>query len=163
MGEALVDLQVVTMAQLKSVISQIEGNTEALNKRLIDIGTAKIKLPTVKRYNGSRTGLKGYLTQILLKIKTKALKLSSAGDIVAYAGIFLTGRALEWFKPYLLEYQENRIITTNLKTKYIFISQDNFRSQMIQMFRDPEEEVITEYRLYLLTQKGSAIEYTTQF
>ena len=67
------------MAQLKSVISQIEGNTEALDKRLIDIGIAKIKLPIVKRYDGSRTGLKGYLIQILLKIKTKASKLSLAG------------------------------------------------------------------------------------
>ena len=104
MGEALVDSQVVTMAQLKSVISQIEGNTEALDKRLIDIGTAKIKLLTVKHYNNSRTGLKGYLTQISLKIKTKALKLSLARDTVAYIGIFLTGRALKWFKPYLLEY-----------------------------------------------------------
>ena len=93
--EASVDSQIVTIAQLKNIISQIEGNTKALNKRLIDIGTAKIKLPTVKRYNGSRTGLKGYLTQILLKIKTKALKLSSAGDIVVYIGIFLIGRALE--------------------------------------------------------------------
>ena len=95
MGEALVDSQVVTMAQLKSVISQIEGNTEALNKRLTDIGTAKIKLLTVERYNGSRIGLKGYLTQILLKIKTKALKLSSAGDTIVYIGIFLIGRVLE--------------------------------------------------------------------
>ena len=39
----------------------MEGNTEALNKRLIDIGTAKIKLPIVKYYNSSRIGLKGYL------------------------------------------------------------------------------------------------------
>ena len=57
-----------------------------------------------------------------LKIKTEALKLSLAGDTVTYAGIFLTGRALEWFKPYLLEYQENGITTTNLETKYIFAS-----------------------------------------
>ena len=53
MGEALVDSQVITMAQLKSIISQIKGNIEALNKRLIDIGIVKIKLLIVKRYNGS--------------------------------------------------------------------------------------------------------------
>ena len=47
-GETSVDSQVVTMAQLKSVISQIEGNIEALNKRLIEIGISKIKLPIVK-------------------------------------------------------------------------------------------------------------------
>ena len=73
----------------------MEGNIEALNKRLSKIGTLKIKLPTIKRYNGSRIGLKGYLTQILLKIRTKALKLNTAGDAVAYTGIFLSGRALE--------------------------------------------------------------------
>ena len=33
---------------------------EALNKRLTDIGMLKIKLLTVKYYNGSRIGLKGY-------------------------------------------------------------------------------------------------------
>ena len=49
------------MAQLKSIISQMEGNIEALNKRLIDIGIVKIKLPIVEHYNSSRTGLKGYL------------------------------------------------------------------------------------------------------
>ena len=49
------------MAQLKSVISQMEGNTEALNKRLSEIGILKIKLLTVKYYNSSHTGLKGYL------------------------------------------------------------------------------------------------------
>ena len=39
----------------------MEGNTEALNKRLIKIGILKIKLLIVKYYNGSYTGLKGYL------------------------------------------------------------------------------------------------------
>ena len=58
----------------------------------------------VKRYKGSRTGLKGYLTQILLKLRSKGLRLATAGDAVVYAGIFLTGKALEWFKPYLIEY-----------------------------------------------------------
>ena len=36
------------MAQLKSVISQIEGNIEALNKRLSKVGMLKIKLLIVK-------------------------------------------------------------------------------------------------------------------
>ena len=49
------------MAQLKSVISQIEDNIEALNKRLIDIGIVKIKLLIVECYNNSYIGLKGYL------------------------------------------------------------------------------------------------------
>ena len=38
-------------------------------------------------------------------------------DAVAYTGMFLTGRALEQFKPYLTEYQTNKATTTNLETK----------------------------------------------
>ena len=49
------------MAQLKSVISQMEGNTEALDKRLIDIGIVKIKLLIVECYSSLYIGLKGYL------------------------------------------------------------------------------------------------------
>ena len=60
-GDTLEDLRMVTIAQLKSIISQMEGNTEALNKRLSEIGILKIKLLIVERYNGSRIGLKGYL------------------------------------------------------------------------------------------------------
>ena len=103
-GDISEDSCVVTMAQLKSVISQIEGNIKALNKRLNKIGILKIKLLIVEYYNGLYIGLKGYLIQILLKIKTKALKLALVGDAIAYTGIFLLGRVLEQFKPYLLEY-----------------------------------------------------------
>ena len=34
-------------------------------------------------------------------------------DQVVYIGLFLTGRALKWFKSYLTEVQINKIITTN--------------------------------------------------
>ncbi len=41
---------------------------------------------------------------MLLKLRYKGLKIVTPVDIVIYAGIFLTGRVLEWFKPYLMEY-----------------------------------------------------------
>jgi len=34
-------------------------------------------------------------------------------DRIAYIELFLLGRALKWFNPYLIEIQINRIITTN--------------------------------------------------
>ena len=40
-------------------------------------------------------------------------KLATTIDQVAYAGLFLIGRALEQFKPYLTEIQVNGITTTN--------------------------------------------------
>jgi len=40
-------------------------------------------------------------------------KLAIPTDQVAYAGLFLIGRALEWFKSYLIEIQANGVTTTN--------------------------------------------------
>ena len=39
---------------------------------------------------------------------------------IAYAGLFLTKRALEWFKPYFTKVQLNGLNTTNIKAQYIF-------------------------------------------
>ena len=79
-----------------------------------------------------------------LKLRYKGPKIATPVDAVAYAGIFLTGRALEWFKPYLIEYQTNKDTTTNLETKYIFANQEYFKSRLTQIFGDPKEEAIAE-------------------
>ena len=57
-----------------------------------------------------------------LKLRYKGYRIITPLDAVVYAGIYLTGRVLEWFKPYLIEYQTNGPTTTNLETKYIFLS-----------------------------------------
>ena len=99
--------------------------------------------------------------QISLKLRYKGPKIAILVDAVIYTGMFLIGRVLEWFKLYLIKYQINGATITNLETKYIFLSWDNFKNQIIQIFRDLEEKAIVEQKLYLLTQKGSAIKYIT--
>ena len=79
-----------------------------------------------------------------LKLKYKGYKIIMPLDAVVYAGMYLTGRVLKWFKPYLMEYQTNRPTTTNLETKYIFANWENFKNRLIQIFRDLEEEVTAE-------------------
>ena len=96
-----------------------------------------------------------------LKLRYKGPKIATPVDTVIYAGIFLTGKALKWFKLYLIEYQINGATTTNLKTKYIFLSQENFKNQITQIFKDLEEKATAKQKLYSLTQKGLAMEYTT--
>ena len=54
----------------------------------------------------------------------------------------------------------NGATTTNLEMKYIFLSWENFKNWMTQIFKDLEEEVMAEQKLYSLIQKGLAIEYT---
>ena len=125
------------MGQLREIVDQINIGQEAFNERLKDIGKAKVKLLEVKQFNKTRVELKGYFIQISLKLRYKGHRIATPLDVVAYAGIYLTGRALKWFKPYLIEYQTNRPTTTNLEIKYIFINQENFKNRLIQMFGDP--------------------------
>ena len=39
-----------------------------------------------------------------LKLRYKGYRIITPPDIVVYIGIYLTGRALKWFKLYLTEY-----------------------------------------------------------
>ena len=78
-------------------------------------------MPLVKYFSGEAYKLKGFLTQIKIKITNKGLGLPTAIKQVAYAGLFLTGRVLEWFKPYLTKVQLNGLNTTNIEAQYIFL------------------------------------------
>jgi len=67
------------------------------------VGVVKVKLPLIKRFLGERLKLKGFLTQMHFKVTQKGAKLVTPADRIAYTGLFLLGRALKWFKPYLTE------------------------------------------------------------
>ena len=75
----------------------------------------------VKYYLEEAYKLRGFLTQIKIKIINKGLGLLIVIEQVAYAGLFLTGRVLEWFKPYFTKIQLNGMSTTNIKTWYMFL------------------------------------------
>ena len=72
-------------------------------------------MPLVKYYLGEVYKLKGFLTQIKIKITNKGLGLPTVIKQVAYAGLFLTERVLKWFKPYFTKIQLNGISTTNIE------------------------------------------------
>ena len=76
---------------------------------------------SVKYYLGKVYKLKEFLTQIKIKIINKRLGLPMAIKQIAYAKLFLMGRVLEWFKPYFTKVQINRLNTTNIKVRYMFL------------------------------------------
>ena len=78
-------------------------------------------MPSIEYYLGEVYKLKGFLTQIKIKITNKGLGLPTVIKQVAYAGLFLTERVLEWFKPYLTKVQLNGLNTTNIEVWYIFL------------------------------------------
>ena len=78
-------------------------------------------MPLVERFLGEAYKLRGFLTQIKIKITNKGPGLPTVIKQVAYTGLFLIGRVLEWFKPYFTKIQLNGMGTTNVKARYIFL------------------------------------------
>ena len=76
----------------------------------------------VKCYLGEVYKLREFLMQIKIKIINKGPGLPIVMEQIAYTGLFLTGRVLEWFKPYLTEIQLNGMSTTNIEARYIFLT-----------------------------------------
>ena len=52
----------VTIDWLKEVIKRIDINNIGLKAKIKDIGTIKVKMPLIERFNGTRNKLKGFLT-----------------------------------------------------------------------------------------------------
>ena len=50
-AEILENLQIVTMGQLREIMDQINISQAVFNKKLKDIGKAKVKLLEVKQFN----------------------------------------------------------------------------------------------------------------
>ena len=53
------------------------------------MGLIKVKILLIKWFSSKKTKLKGFLTQIKLKIRYKGIKLPIIVDQVAYIGLFL--------------------------------------------------------------------------
>ena len=78
-------------------------------------------MPLIKQFLGEAYKLRGFLTQIKIKITNKGLGLPTAIKQIAYAELFLIKRVLKWFKPYLTEVQLNGLNTTNIEVWYMFL------------------------------------------
>ena len=76
---------------------------------------------SVKYYLGEAYKLRGFLTQIKIKITNKGLGLPTVIEQVAYTGLFLIERVLKWFKPYFTKIQLNGMSTTNIEAQYMFL------------------------------------------
>ena len=66
---------------------------------------------------------------------------------MAYAGLFLIGYILKWFKLYLIEYKANSLTTKNNKIKYIFLSWKGFCNRLIQIYSNFKVTIMAEYKL----------------
>jgi hypothetical protein len=59
------------MGQLYKIVDQLTSNSVALNNKINSMGMSKVKIPLIKRFSGEKVKLKGFLTQMKLKIRYK--------------------------------------------------------------------------------------------
>src|ERR1700679_2286422 len=90
------DSQVVIMGQLCKVVNQLTNNGVVLDDKINSIRISKVKMPSIKRFNGEKEKIKEFLPQIKLKIRHKGQKLPMVANQVAYIGLFLAGQVLKW-------------------------------------------------------------------
>src|SRR6266702_6428624 len=69
------DSQLVTMGQLKGITDQMNNNQQVLDNKISKIGLSKVKLPSIKRFNGTRSKLKGFLSQMRFKVTQEKAKM----------------------------------------------------------------------------------------
>jgi hypothetical protein len=68
------------MGQLYKVVNQLINNSVVLNNKINSIRIFKVKMPSIKRFSEKKVKLKGFLTQIKLKIRYKGQKLPIVVD-----------------------------------------------------------------------------------
>jgi hypothetical protein len=59
---ANIDSQIVMMGQLCKIVNQLTNNSVVLDNKINSIGISKVKMPSIKRFNGEKVKLKGFLT-----------------------------------------------------------------------------------------------------
>ena len=117
----------------------------------------------IEKFNRDQFKLKRFLTQIKIRIDNKGLKLVTPFNKIIYAEMHLIGKPFKWFQLYLLKTQMNGVTTTNKEVRYMFLLWEGFKSQLVQIYGDSEEEETVIRKIYKLKQIALAMVYIIEF
>jgi len=149
--------QAPTNAQLMDMISQLQ---EQLAHEKVRLATT-VKPPKPDFFDGARTKLRGFLTQMDMQLRI--INCVEEADKVIYASTYLRGQAFEWFEPYIREFNEKPMKDWGDVTKDLFTSYKVFKKKLEMTFRDIDATRTAERRLRRLRQTGLASIYAAEF
>lgn len=141
-------------------LNNLNSRLENLNGRLT-VKSVKIRPP--EPFNGNRSKLRAFLTQLDMYIQMNREKLANEADKVLFATTYLTGPAFDWFEPFVRDYQEHTEKLRDDETKAIFASYAEFKKRLERTFGDIDKERNAERQLWRLRQTGSVGEYASRF
>lgn len=154
------------LANQTQVIQALQRQVEALTLQAqISSYAATTKVNPPKKFDGTRSKLKGFLAGMDLYIRFNQNTFATEADKVLAAGMNMEGDAMEWMQPMITDYldwghDDNKI---DDDTKKLFKSYADFKIEIGKIFGEIDEERTAERKIQNLTQKGPAANYVTEF
>ncbi|KAI9035401.1 uncharacterized protein KD926_003523 [Aspergillus affinis] len=149
-----------TTEELMGMIGQLQGHIQTLEGRL---AVKSIKVRPPETFDGTRSKLRAFTTQLDLYLRMNHKKLAHEADKVFFASTYLTGPAFDWFEPYIRDYQEQPVDKQDDDTKEIFASYDDFKRRLQGTFGDIDATRNAERKLWRLRQTGSVSKLASDF
>ncbi|GCB18984.1 protein LDOC1 [Aspergillus awamori] len=156
-----------TTQELMGMVSQLQESITALEQRnqLLEgrLAVKSVKVRPPEPFDGNRSRLRAFLTQLDLYLNMNKEKLRNEVDKIFFASTYLNGTAFNWFEPYIRDYQEKPVGEQDDDTKRIFASYARFKERLEQTFGDIDAARNAERKLWRLKQTGSASKYASEF
>jgi hypothetical protein len=124
-----------------------------------------LKINTPEPFDGKRSQLSAFLTQLSIYIKMNPAAFPDEETKVFFASSYLRGAAYDWFEGRLKDRLDNDgdEDEQNETTTRVFEKFDTFKKQIQQTFGEVDAERTAERNLQNLRQSGSASSYAADF
>lgn len=147
------------IAELQNTINQLMGQLMATPN---EKPSRKPKMATPEKYDGSRTELRTFLTNIDLYCEFN--EVPNDQEKILMASTHMKGRASNWMQPYVEDYLSD-IDTRGTKdeTRALFASWAEFKKEMGHIFGEVDAQNQAEKAITRLKQTSSVSAYTAEF
>ena len=149
-----------TYDELFGMISQLQESITTLEEQQ---SAKSVKVRPPEPFDGTRSKLRPFVTQLDLYIRMNRSKLALESDKVLLAATYLTGPAFDWFEPILRDFQDNSEEAQNDSTVETFTSYTEFKKRLQGTFGDIDASRQAERKLWRLKQTGSAAKLVSEF
>jgi transposase InsO family protein len=121
------------------------------------------RLPKAECFEGNRTKLRGFLTQMDMHMDMNKSKLPTEASRVIFVSTYLRGQAWDWFEPHIRDYYGKPKEAWSMTTTDIFDDYANFRQHLENTFGDIDAARTAERKLQRIRQNHSASAYASEF
>jgi hypothetical protein len=149
-------------AQINQLLETIAQLTAQVLKPTEPKSTPKPRIATPDKYEGGRSELRAFLTNI--ELYCGYYNVPNDQEKILTASMHMKGRATNWMQPYVEDYlKDPRWLGTKDETRKIFSSWDHFKQEIQNIFGEVDAKNQAAKALTRLKQKQSVSSYTAEF